>query len=131
MSGTPERSTRSRALRWLAAVVGCLISLTAPFDMDTVALVLEHGLAPGLAVAVLRDAQDNDPDEENLLSPTAPPVSRRDVRKQPRLSGGAVAVPESGALLPCRPRLLAPERLAIRPGGEHAFRNGCGAPLLC
>jgi hypothetical protein len=103
------------------------VCLIAPFDLDTVVQVLDHTVPPP-PVVVLSSADDND-QEDNLLTPGSAPECRRDERKQPRLS--SVFPPLSSRLGSRWARHSHACWEATRPGGEHAFRNGCGTPLLC
>jgi len=128
MAGLYAPSPKPTWHRCLAVLLGCVVSLTAPFDMDTVVQVLDGSVANQLPSAIYGIPDDND-DEDNLVRPTAP-QGRRDSRKQPRLAGPPTA-PQNGFVLRCVPRLQSSRWLALRPGGEHAFRNGCGTPLLC
>jgi hypothetical protein len=128
MADTAARPSRPTWGRWLTVSACWVVCLIAPFDLDTVVQVLDHAVPPPLPVAVLGDAENND-EEDNLLTPGSAPECRRDVRKQPRLSG-AFALPQ-GRLGGGRTHFHSSGRLATRPGGQHAFRNGCGTPLLC
>ncbi len=130
MTGTARRHTMANGLRWLAVVLGCVVSLTAPFDMDTVAQVLRPGSTTHHPVAIVADLEDNDPDQDNLLAPGSPAKCRRADRKQPRPLE-AVPPAETSPIFRWAPSLPTLGWLVSRPGGEHAFRNGCGTPLLC
>jgi hypothetical protein len=130
MSSACRHRQRPTWQRWLLVLVCCAVSLTAPFDMDTVAEVLAGCVPSHLSHCMVSNADDNDPDEDNLLRPTSGPDFRCDVRKQPRLPG---PVPPTQARpgFRCSARSHPGQCLVTRAGGEHAFRNGCGAPLLC
>ena len=129
MSGTSSPPPNSTWSRWLAVLVCCVVSLTTPFDLDTVAQVLDGRLSRQLPALAIRGADDSD-DEDDLVRPASAPECRRDVRKQTRPTGSFLP---SRARSVCRGGLcfLPARRLAARSGGEHAFRNGCGTPLLC
>jgi hypothetical protein len=128
MSGIPGRPLKATWNRWLAVLVCCVVSLTTPFDLDTVAQVLDGSLSASVPSWTL--TSDDSDDSDDLVRPGRAPECHRDVRKQPRVAG-ASALPRPGRVLRCRPWTQPQGRLTTRPGGEHAFRNGCGTPLLC
>ena len=128
MSGPNDLSPRPTWHRCLTVMLGCVVSLTAPFDLDTVIQVLDGQVQAALPLVIYGIPDDND-DEDNLVRPT-PPQYRRDVRKQLRLCG-THPPPQTPFLARHLPRSRSAPRLVLRPGGEHALRNGCGTPLLC
>src|SRR5689334_17923276 len=96
MSGS-SRSSKPTLYRRLAVLVCCVVSLTTPFDMDTVAQVLDGSLPPQIPLAV--SVADDTDDEDNLARPATPTECRRDVRKQPRLAATSGPAP-SGFVCP-------------------------------
>jgi hypothetical protein len=114
--------------RWLAVVGCCVVCLTAPLDLDTVVQVLTRTLPPSQPQRAISELDNND-DEDALLRPGVGSESQENVRKLLRLAGHSQ--PPRCCDSQCGLHFHPAERLAIRPGGEHALRNGCGAPLLC
>jgi hypothetical protein len=130
MSSACRHRQRATWQRWLLVLVCCAVSLIAPFDMDTVAEVLAGSVPSSPSLCTISNGDDNDPDEDTLLRPTKGPDFRCDVRKQPRLPG-PIPPPHVRIGFRCWEHGHPARCLVTRAGSEHAFRNGCGAPLLC
>src|SRR4051812_19701655 len=99
MSGSVGLLLRSTLNRWLV-VIGCVVSLTAPLDLDTVAQMLDGSGPSPLPLAVVSNADNND-DDDNLVRPGRSPECRHDARKQTSLSG-AIPHPEASFVSRCR-----------------------------
>ncbi len=129
MSGA-ARSLSSRGPRWLSVLLCCLLSVTGPFNLSAVYQMFDSSLSNANPAGPCIEAQDIDDDEEDLLQPVNPSEGRRLERKQAAPDGTHFARHPS-----CSHHLHADSRLARRllclAGCEHAFRNGCGAPLRC
>jgi len=108
----------------------CLLSVTGPFNLSAVYQMFDGSPSPANPVGSYIEAQDIDDDEEDLLQPVNPSEGRRLDRKQAPPVGTPFAGHPSASLHSC-PDTRRARRLLCLAGSEHAFRNGCGAPLLC
>jgi hypothetical protein len=130
MTGTAARLANSRRPGWLSVLLCCLLSLTGPFNLSTVYQVLDSTLSAPNPAGPCIEAQDIDDDEEDLLQPVSAADGRRFERKQAAPVGASLTLcPAFSARKAPRTRLS--RSLGQRSGSEHAFRNGCGTPLLC
>ena len=115
---------RGRAL----VIVCCLLSLLAGFDQGVLAHAIDADSWATHGAGVHNDEQEPPDDDGEMLTSRSLPDSQREEHKQQRASPALIddGCPVAGL----SPSLL-PPRLDGRPGGQHAFRNGVGAPLLC
>lgn len=121
---------RSRAPFWpwlhrVAVLVGCLLAVSGPFNESTLLDMLEG--RPALPADTTWQETDADSDEDHHLHRTARQVGARNDSRRALQS----LLPPSASV--CRFALLFNDirPCSCRPGGEHAFRNGLGTPLLC
>jgi hypothetical protein len=114
--------------RWAAVLLGCLLSVLAPFAESTAVQVLE-GVAPP-ADESMSDEEDSVDDEEDLYRGRGPDDSWQAERRQADfpLFYDAPDSPDP-RLRPFSARRAAAYHRG--PGCEHAYRNGSGTPLLC
>jgi hypothetical protein len=122
-------SERSTCLRWPAVLLGCVLSVLAPFGESTIVQLIEGGLAHSQSVRTLSEG-DSIEDEEDLYRPRLEDDSWRIERKHAAslLCCFCVDQPDS-FLTHLQARRAAPHHHG--PGCEHAYRNGSGGPLLC
>jgi hypothetical protein len=121
------RRLRATLSRWFVVVACCVVCLTAPLDLDTVFQVITSTFLLDEPQSPLSEEDDND-DEDELLCPDDKLGFQENVRQR-HLS--AHSQPPWCCDSPCGLHFHPARCLAIRPGGEHSLRNGCGAPLLC
>jgi hypothetical protein len=130
MATRVHRSLQGAWLRWPTVLLCCVLSLTAPRDLTSLAQWLDGSLWMPAAAPIFVEDEEPIDDEEYLLRCGCPGDSLRLDRKhaQPQslLVFDTFETPAWVHLHHPTPPLL-----ACRPGCEHAFRNGCGSYLRC
>jgi hypothetical protein len=116
--------------RRLAALACCLLALTAGLDATFFFEVLD-GSPPHSWEGPVSQEQDEDLDDDMVRAPG--PNDRRPERRKDRVGLSVLDLELAGGTLSAVAPVRVPSPLACapRPGGEHAHRNGLGAPLLC
>jgi hypothetical protein len=113
---------RRRSVAWVC----CALVLLAGIDSQTLSLVMPSSLS---APSPLSPSPD-DSDDDEMLDLTGVVALPRTSRRE--------SLPPLGKLLPIRALGIDSSGQSLRllsgpnvPVGEHACRNGLGAPLLC
>jgi hypothetical protein len=128
MFGSFAATVRSTCLRWPAVLLGCVLSVLAPFGESTVVQLIEGGSALSQTCPTMSE-RDTIEDEEDLYKPKAEDDSWRIDRKHATPLLCCVVADQPDAFL----THLQARRAAAHhhgPGCEHAYRNGCGGPML-
>jgi len=131
MNGTMGRTIRDRRLAQAVALVCCLLSVVASFNLTVLAGCLDRNVPPATPGASLCEMEETLDDDDDMLRPVSTTLdTRRGERKHPPPAAGHAGPPPAPTR---RPPFLAASPLpsASRCGCEHAHRNGLGAPLLC
>ncbi len=124
------RSSSEFPRKRLLALMCCVLTLTTTFDSVVITQILDGSLYVESSDASLTEWEDAVEQDDEMFRPPADPDLRREVRKQDRSLPGFVGVDaEPGPLLL---RTLCRFHTSLHhAGSEHAYRNGCGFPLLC
>jgi hypothetical protein len=112
----------------LSAIFCALIILWAGFDSQVLLLASAACLPPTSPIP--SPIQDDDDDDDYVLDLTGKPALGPSLRRNARPPSPKrqwLVTSAGGCFAHSSPRQLAPPTSA----GEHAFRNGIGAPLLC
>jgi hypothetical protein len=111
----------SRGCR-LLAIVCCVLTLWAAFDSQV--------LPPGDLLSTSQNPSPCDGDDDYVLSLTGNPALTRVLQRNARLPARGLSLPIVAASF-CFSLSSHRGPLPTTPVGEHEYRNGIGAPLLC
>jgi hypothetical protein len=129
MPGDFANTLRWACLRWPAVLLACVLSVLAPFAESAVVRAIEGSPALSLGGASITETDDVE-DEEDLYRPSSREDAwRTEHRLAAHLFAGFADDCSASCHLPLPQHRAAPDHNAS--GGEHAYRNGCGGPLLC